>query len=177
MKLNRHAVTLVAALMVASFAPKAFGQARIAVVDLQRALNETDDGRRAKARLKRLFKRRQQSLDAKQNELKKMKSEIERQKEVLSREALQKKLEEYQQAFVELQSTYVEYQRELAQKEAQLTKGILERMQAILRSMGQQQNYTLIVEKNEGGVVWVPDDNDLTDDLVRRYNRGEGSRR
>ena len=174
MKLSRHAVTLVAALLLASFSPKAFGQVRIAVVDLQRALNETEDGRRAKAQLKRLFKRRQQSLDSKQNELKKMKEDIEKQRDVLSRNALEKRLEEYQKAFVELQTTYVEYQRELAQKEAQLTKGILERMQEILRRMGQSGSYTLIVERNEGGVVWTPSNLDVTDELIQRYNRGEG---
>jgi len=175
MNLQRHAATLIAALLLASFAPRAFAQVRIAVVDMQRALNETEDGRRAKAQLKRLFKRRQQALDAKQTELKKMKEDVEKQRDVLSRQALQKRLEEYQKAFIELQTTYVEYQRELAQKEAQLTKGILERMQRILRSIGQSQGYTVIVERNEGGVVWAPDNLDLTSDLIRRYNAGEGA--
>lgn len=177
MKLTRHAVTLVAALLLASFSPSAFGQLRIAVVDLQRALNQTEDGRRAKAQLKRLFERRQQALDKKQAELKKMKEEIEKQREVLSRSALEQRLEEYQKAFVELQTTYLEYQRELAQKEAQLTKGILERMEDILERMGQAEGYTMIVERNEGGVVWVPGNLDVTDDLIQRYNRGEGGGR
>jgi outer membrane protein len=174
MKIQRHAITLVAALLLASVAPRVFAQVRIAVVDMQRALNETEDGRRAKAQLKRLFKRRQQALDTRQNELKKMKEDIERQRDVLSQDALAKRVEEYQKAFVELQTTYVEYQRELAQKEAQLTKGILERMSNILRRIGQAEGYTLIVERNEGGVMWVPNNLDVTDDLIQRYNRGEG---
>lgn len=175
MKVSRHAVTLVAALLLSAMAPKLYAQAtRIAVVDLQRALNETEDGRRAKARLKRLFKRRQQALDKRQQELKALKEEIERQKNVLSREALQKRVEEYQKAFVELQSTYVEYQRELAQKEAQLTREIIARMERILRRIGQSEGYTLIVERNEAGVVWVPRNLDLTDVVIQRYNRGQG---
>src|SRR3972149_3871722 len=103
MKIHRHAFTLVAALLLATMAPKLHAQVRVAVVDLQRALNETEDGRRAKTQLKRLFKSRQKALDDKQNELKKMKEDIEKQKNVLSQPALQKKIEEYQQAFVELQ--------------------------------------------------------------------------
>ena len=174
MSLTRHAATLVVALMVAGFAPKLFAQTKVAVVDLQRALNETEDGRRAKARLKRLFDRRQKSLDAAQEKLKKMKEDIERQKNVLSKQALQGKLEEYQQLFVELQTQYVEYQRELAQKEAQLTSEILERMQEILRRIGQAEGYTLIVERNEGGVVWVPNNLDLTDQVIQNYNSGSG---
>ena len=172
--LHRHAATLIAALLLASVAPQVFAQVRMAVVDMQRALNETEDGRRAKARLKRLFKRRQQALDRRQGELKKMKEDIERQRDVLSKGALQKKLEEYQKAFVELQTTYVEYRRELAQKEAKLTKGILETMAGILRRMGQRDGYTMIVERNEGGVMWVPANLDVTDELIQRYNKGEG---
>ncbi|MCA9604132.1 MAG: OmpH family outer membrane protein [Myxococcales bacterium] len=175
MKLHRHAATLVAALLLATIAPKLYAQAtRIAVVDLQRALNETEDGRRAKNRLKALFNRRQQALDKRQNELKALKTEIEAQQKVLSREALQKRVEEYQKAFIELQSTYVEYQRELAQKEAQLTREIIARMERILRRIGQSEGYTLIVERNEGGVVWVPSNLDVTDLVIQRYNAGEG---
>ncbi len=174
MNFRRHAITLTAALLVSAIAPTAFAQVRIAVVDLQRALSETEDGQRAKAQLKRIFKRRQQALDKRQNDLKKMKEDIEKQREILSREQLQERMKQYQEAFVELQQTYVEYQRELATKEAQLTKGILERMQNILRRVGRDEGYTLIVERNEGGVVWAPNNLDVTDDLIRRYNAGEG---
>ena len=174
MKISRHAFTLIAALLLASMAPKLHAQVRVAVVDLQRALNETEDGRRAKTQLKRLFKSRQKALDDKQNELKKMKEDIEKQKNVLSQPALQKKLEQYQQAFVELQTVYVDYQRELAAKEAELTKVIIERMENILRHLGQAEGYTLILERGEAGVMWVPTNLDLTDTVIQHYNAGEG---
>lgn len=175
MNSSRHAATLAAALLMAAIAPKLYAQStRIAVVDLQRALNETEDGRRAKRRLKALFNRRQKVLDKRQTELKALKAEIERQEKVLSREALQKRVEEYQKAFIELQSTYVEYQRELAQKEAALTREIIARMERILRRIGQSEGYTLIVERNEGGVVWVPSNLDVTDLVIQQYNQGGG---
>lgn len=174
MRLQRHLVTVSAALLLSFATPKVFAQVRVAVVDLQRALNETEDGRQAKAQLKRLFKRRQQTLDERQAELKTLKEDIEKQKNVLSREALQKRLDEYQKAFVELQTTYVEFQRELAQKEGELTKGIVERMERILRRVGQAEGYSLILERGEAGVVWVPTNLDLTDNVIQRYNAGEG---
>ena len=173
---RKLAITLVAALMASTVAPTLYAQTKVAVVDLQRALNETKDGQKAKRKLKRLFKKRQQELDGAQNKLKKMKDEIERQKNVLGREALAKKLESYQKAFVDLQTTYVEYQRELAKKEGQLTSKILERMQGILRTIGQQENYTVIIEANEGGVVWAPSSIDLTQRVIDKYNSGAGKK-
>ncbi|MDH5493589.1 MAG: OmpH family outer membrane protein, partial [Myxococcales bacterium] len=147
---------------------------RVAVVDLQRAMSETTDGRRAKTKLKRLFKRRQQALDAKQTELKVLKEAIEKQGSVWSKKVKQQRIQEYQEAFVELQSTYVEYQRELAEEEGRLTKRILERMQDILRRIGQSEGYTLILEANEGGVIWVPTHLDLTDQVIQAYNTESG---
>jgi len=174
MRLRRHALTLCAALLVSSVAPKVYAQTKIAVVDLQRALMETEDGRRAKRRLERLFKRRQKSLDAAQQRLKKMKTEIEQQKNVLSKAALKQRLEVYQQEFVKLQQSYVEFQQELAAKEAELTGGILEKMQEIMQRIGQAEGYTIVLEANESGVVWTPSNQDLTDQLIQRYNAESG---
>ncbi len=152
----------------------AFADAKIAVVDLQRAINETQDGQQAKARLKKVFDQRQKSLDDAQNKLKAMKEELEKKKDVLARDVLQKKLEEYQKNFVDLQSKYVDYQKELAAKEGELTKVIVARMERILRTLGQQQGYSLILERNEGGVVYMPTQLDLTNEVIQRYNKGEG---
>ncbi|MBO6937448.1 MAG: OmpH family outer membrane protein [Deltaproteobacteria bacterium] len=174
MRLQRHALTLLAALLVSAAAPKVYAQTKIAVVDLQRALMETEDGRSAKRRLERLFKRRQKSLDAAQERLKKMKTEIEQQKNVLSKAALRERLEAYQAEFVKLQQSYVEYQQELAAKEAELTSGILEKMQQIMQRIGQAEGYTIVLEANESGVVWVPSNHDLTDQLIQRYNSENG---
>lgn len=167
---KRHAVTLAAALAVSAAAPEVYAQIKVAVVDLQRALNQTEDGRQAKRRLERLFKKRQRALNQKQAKLKKMKASIEKQKSVLSKQALQKKLQNYRQRFVQLKSAYVQYQRGLAKKEAGLTKKILKRMQAIVRRIGQQEGYTVVLERNEGGVVWAPNHLDLTDRVIQRYN-------
>ena len=147
---------------------------KVAVVDMQRAMNETEDGRKAKASLKKVFEERQKTLDKQQNDLKTLKESLEKQRDVLSREVLAKKLEEYQKAFAELQTTYMEFQRELASKEGELTKDIIERMQRIMRHVGQTEGYTLVLERSESGVVYVPSNYDLTDLLIQRYNAGEG---
>ncbi len=156
---------------------KVHAETKIAVVDLQRAIVETEDGRKAKARLKKLFDNRQSKLEKRQNDLKGMKTTIEKQKNVLSKSALRKKMEDYQKSFTELQTTYVDYQRELAKKEHELTKSIISKMEEILRRIGQEKGYDLIVERNESGVVWVPSSLDLTDIVIQKYNAGARSKK
>ncbi|MET0286443.1 MAG: OmpH family outer membrane protein [Polyangiales bacterium] len=176
--LKNYALPLLAALACSAVMPRETAEAqaaKIAVVDLQRAINETEDGRKAKDKLKKLFESRQQGLDKKQQDLKKLKDELDTQKNVLSREALEGKVESYQKLLAELQQVYMEYQRELAEKEGELTKSIVERMERILRRIGQSEGYAMIVERGEAGVIFVPTNYDLTDVVIQKYNAGEGA--
>jgi outer membrane protein len=178
MTLTRSALPLlVFALVFSALMPRSVSAqaAKIAVVDLQRAINETEDGRKSKEKLKKLFESRQTGLDKKQEDLKKLKEEIEKQQSVWTPEVRQQKIESYQKQIVELQQVYVDYQRELAEKEGELTKSIIERMEKILRRIGQTEGYTLIVERNEAGVIYVPTNLDVTDVVIQRYNAGEGA--
>ena len=164
MRFCRIVTIALATVILAGSASTVDAQVKIGVVDLQRAINETEDGRQAKRRLKKVFDERQKSLNVKQESL-------ERQQDVLNQDAFKKKVEKYQTDLMDLQNEYVQYQQELSTKEAELTQKILEKMQAILRRIGQTDGYTIIIEANEGGVVWVPGNLDLTDVLIQRYNK------
>ena len=162
-------LSVVVALMLAFAAPRLYAQVKLAVVDMQRALLETNDGRSAKTQLKRLFEERQKRLNDRQEALKRMKEDLDKQKVSLSREALQKRMEDYQAEFVKLQQSYLEYQNELAQKEAELTKSILVNLQGIVRQIGTSEGYTGILD--QGAVIWAPTHLDLTDRVIQEYNQ------
>ena len=177
MTLKSYTLPLFAALLFSAFLPKAASAqaTKIGVVDLQRAINETEDGRKSKDKLKKLFESRQTGLDKKQEDLKKLKEEIEKQQSLWTPEIRQQKFESYQKQLADLQQIYVDYQRELAEKEGELTKTIVERMEKILRRIGQTDGYTLIMERSEAGIIYVPSNLDLTDIVIQRYNAGEGA--
>src|SRR5437660_1309530 len=76
---------------------------KIAFVDLQRALEETNDGKAAKSRLKSDFDKKQQELDAKQEELKKMKEDFDKKSSLMKDDAKQKMQADMQQRLMQLQ--------------------------------------------------------------------------
>jgi outer membrane protein len=105
-----HAWPLAFALGVASLTGAESAKADgVAVMDVQGAVRQTEDGIRAQATLKKLFDKRQQELDARQNQLRKVQQEIEKQRAFLSREALSKRIEIWQRDMLQLQSTFVDY--------------------------------------------------------------------
>ena len=147
---------------------------RIGYVDMQRALNDTDEGKRAKARLKGIFDRKQKELDQKQNELKKMKEDLDRQRTLLDAQKIAAKEREMQEKFMALQQLYLKHQKDLSEEEGKAMKGILQRMQSIIAAIAQSEGLSFIFEKTEANLLWAKAEFDLTSQLVRRYNAGEG---
>jgi outer membrane protein len=153
------------------WAPSALAQQlKFGVVDVQRAVMETEDGLRAQATLKKFFDKRQQELDAKQNDLQKQREEIEKQSKVLSQQAVQKRLEEWQKQMVELQTVFVEYNKELQKKQGELTQPIYGKIIGLLRRIATQDGYDAILEKQ--AVPYMRNDLDLTDRIIQMYNTG-----
>jgi outer membrane protein len=161
---------LAVCLFIGLTSPSALAQLKFAVVDVQRAVMETEDGLRASATLKKFFDKRQQELDAKQNELQKQREEIEKQSKVLSQQALQKRMEEWQKQMLELQTVFVEYNKELQKKQGELTQPIYGKIMGLLRRLATQDGYDAILEKQ--AVPYMRNDLDLTDKIIQMYNSG-----
>jgi len=169
-----HLRALALSLFLGLLAPAAFAQnLKFGVVDVQRAVMETEDGLRAQATLKKFFDKRQQELDAKQTELQKQREEIEKQAKVLSQQALQKRMEDWQKQMVELQTVFVEYNKELQKKQGELTQPIYGKIVALLRRLATQDGYDAILEKQ--AVPYMRNDLDLTDKVIQMYNGGGGA--
>lgn len=164
------------AIAAVSFVDRGIARAEIKLgyVDLQKALNDTDDGKRAKSRLKGIFDRKQKELDAKQNELKKMKEDLDKQRTILDAKAIASKERDLQEKFVALQGIYVKHQKELSEEEAKLTRNIFKRMQSIIASIAQAEGLSFVFEKTESSILYAKAEFDLTGQVVRRYNAGEG---
>jgi outer membrane protein len=146
---------------------------KVAVVDVQRAVMQTEDGLRAQATLKKLFDSRQQELNKKQLELQKQKEEIDKQAKVLSQQAIQKKVDDWQKQMVELQSTFVEYNKELEKKQRELQDPILERIISTIKRIAGTDGYDLIVDR--ATVAFSRSDLDLTDRVIQVANGGSGT--
>ncbi len=165
---NALAIVLSAAFMLV--APVASAQMKIAVVDVQRAVMETEDGLRATATLKKLFDRRQQELDSRQEELKRARTDIEKQAKVLSKQALDRRMADWQKSMAELQNVFMEFNKELQKEQNKMTQPILKRVLSVLRQIAAQDGYDAILERN--AVPYARTDLDVTDRVIQRYNTG-----
>lgn len=164
------ALSAVLVLLLSLFARTAAAEMKIAVVDVQRAVMQTEDGLRAQATLKKLFDSRQQELNKNQTDLQKQKEEIDKQSKVLSQQALQKKVDDWQKQMVELQSTFVEYNKELEKKQREMQEPILDRIMTTIKRIAGTDGFDLIVDR--ATVAYARSDLDLTDRVIQMANGG-----
>ena len=167
-------LSLMVAALVSSclWVAPAFAQSKVAVVDTQRAVMETEDGLRAQATLKKMFDSRQRELDKKQEELLKERDDIEKQRSVLSQSALAKRVDKWQREMMQLQTMFVEYNKELQKKQGEITQPIFQKAMALIRRVASQEGFDVVVDKK--AVPYVRSDLDLTDKVISMYNQGGG---
>jgi len=165
----------VCALVLASSPLRALADdVKLGFVDLQRALNETDDGRKAKAKLKKEFDQRQKELDEQQEQWKKDYEDFRKKQTLLPPETARQKEAELQERLQKLQQTFVRHQQNLTTKQDEETGKIFERMSRIIGKIATAENFTMVLDRNQG-VVFAKPHLDLTNELIRRYNAGEGA--
>lgn len=161
---------LAAVLAALLHAVPAKADVKIGYVDLQRALNEIDEGKAAKARLKTEFEQKQKVLDDKQAEFTRLRGEFEKQASVLAEGPRKERQEDLDRKFVELQSTFAQLQKELSEREREATRGIFDKMGVIIRESAEAEGFTMVLEKNDAGILYAAGALDLTNELIRKYN-------
>ena len=161
---------VVSAVAVLLGSAQAHAQSKIAVVDTQRAIMETEDGLRAQATLKKVFDNKQRELDKKQEDLQKEREDIEKQRDVLSKTALAKRVDKWQREMMALQGVFVDYNKELQKKQGELTQPIVQKIMGAIRRLATQEGLDLVVDKQ--AAPYVRSDLDVTDRIITLYNQG-----
>ena len=168
----RFLSVVVAAAAVLFGAAEAHAQSKIAVVDTQRAIMETEDGLRAQASLKKIFDNKQRELDKKQEDLQKEREDMEKQRDVLSKAALAKRVDKWQREMMALQGVFVDYNKELQKKQGELTQPIVQKIMGAIRRLATQEGFDIVVDKQ--AAPYVRSDLDVTDRIITLYNQGAG---
>jgi outer membrane protein len=174
--MRRLSIIALALFAVALGATAAQAEVKLAFVDMQRALLQVKDGKAAKKTLEKMKAARQAEVEKRQAELKGLQEDFLKQKDFMKPDVRQQKQRELQQQMVGLQQTFAKLQRELAMEEAKVTKAIFARMARILAKIGKDRGLTMVYEKTESSVLWAPKELDLTDEVIRRYDAGEGKK-
>ena len=166
----RVALGLAAIVVGLGAARLAAAEQKIGVIDMQRALNECDAGKRAKEQVKAKFERSQNQLKKQRDDLDRLKEDYERKATVLKDEERRNLEKDLETRGLEFKRKYEDFQRDLKETDAELTKSIVEELYVLVRDYGEKHGYTLVLEASSGALLYNDKTVDVTDEIVKLHN-------
>ena len=143
---------------------------KIGVVDMQRALNDCDAGKKAKDQVKAKFERSQDQLKRQRDDLDRMKEDYDKKALVVKEDERRNLEKDLETRSLEFKRKYEDFQRELKRTDAELTQSIVEELGAVVRDYAAKNGYNLMLEASSGALIFVDKSTDVTDEIVRIYN-------
>jgi outer membrane protein len=140
----------------------------IAVIDPQKVVQNSEMGKKALAEIKTLKDRKQAEIDQRQNSIQSMRDKLEKQRDILSAEAREKLTSDVQKAVTDLRRLSEDSEAEIQRELGKAIKGIEEKVLPIIKKMGEERGYSVIIQKDQ--LVYFSAKNDITDEVIRLFN-------
>jgi len=143
----------------------------IAIVDIDQALNSTEEGKAAREELARKQREAQGKLEPMFERFKELQEEMKNKRFVLSEEVLYQK----QLDLVELKQEIDNRAKELEDKfkvdKERLEGPLRKKLVQIVEEIGKEKGFGLILARGAGGMLYAREALDITDMVIERFNK------
>lgn len=143
---------------------------KLASVDYQKALESVAEGETARKKLESMFQSKKAAIEKMKTNLDAMQADYQKQSVLLSDSAKKEKEDAINLAGMQFQQAYQQSEGEMQQAYQGAMEQLIAKMKTITTGIATERAYTLVIEVNEGGVVYTSPTIDITDELVKRYN-------
>ncbi len=161
---------LVGIILLGWFGSALAAEFKVAYVDIQKAVNESNAGKEAKKTITKEVEKFQGLVTGKQKELQTLKEALDKQALMLTADARSSKEKEYQNKLREFQRWGEDTQNEVNQKRLEMERNISIALIKVIQKIGTDEGYTVILEKNENIVLYASKSIDITDRVIKTYD-------
>jgi outer membrane protein len=139
----------------------------VAIVDVQRVVNESIIGKAARSNMESQIQKAKVKLSNLQADLEKGKADLQKQSGILSGSALEERREALGKKQLEVQRAYQDMQEQLAKTNDKEIRRVVEEVQKVVDEMADEKGYSFIFEKDRQSVVYANPQIDITQDVVK----------
>jgi len=162
----------VAALVMAAAMP-ATAQSKVAVIDVQRVVAESDPGKEAIQKLKAISDAKVQEGQALQQEMAALQEQFNKQRFTVSEQRLAEMTKELEDKNIAIRRFEDDAKRELEEARRRELGGLEGQILPIINQIGVEEGITVIFNKFQSGLVYADEAVDITDDVIRRFNTAQ----
>lgn len=149
-------------------AAPAMAEVRLAYVNIQKALNECNAGKQAKAQFKIQVRSAEAKLKREEHQIQALKTDLQQKGMLMKPDERQNLQDSLQAKLRDFRRRYRDYQEDFAQKNNQMTGRIVSDLAQVVRRIAKRRGYTMVVEK--GSILWGAPSINITSEVVREYN-------
>jgi outer membrane protein len=164
----RNRLMVTAALLTLFAAVPARAEVKLAYVDVQRALNECEAGKTAKAEFRVKVEAAEKKLQEEQNEVGSLKDELEKKGMLMKPDQRQNLQDDYLNKAKNFERSYKDSKDDLERRDQEMTGKIIHDLAEVIRDVGEKSGYSMVMEK--GSILWGLPSIDITDQVIRTYN-------
>lgn len=161
-------VLLVSVLMVGT----AKAEFKMGYVDMQKAIQSSKAGKKAKDSLQAEADKRNKDLDKKKQDIEKMKEDYEKKASVLTDEVRKKKEMEIQEEMMKWNQNAGKAQADLQKKEGELLAPIVDKLKKLIEKIAKEKGMAMVIQSNPSAqiVMYSQPEYDLTDALIKAFD-------
>jgi outer membrane protein len=152
-------------LTVSAFA----ADSRIGFLNIQKAVSSTKDWKSKFVKFKADFTKEKKRINLREKKLKKMLENLNKQSYVLDPSLKKKKEDEFRKEKIEFERYVQDQNAEFGKKEKEMTQKILIKMVDVVKKIGKEKKYTMIVE--EKFALYHEKSIDMTGMATRAYDK------
>jgi len=149
-----------------------FAQARIAVVDFERAAVSSAEGKKAEAQFNAKLEQKRNEIEKKQKELDEKQNQLKTQERVLSDTAKAEISRDIERRTTELTRLNEDAQKELDSLRQELLGPVVSLARRVLDALASERAYDTILDSSapQNNIIFVDKRIDLTEELVKRID-------
>jgi len=164
-------IAVISLMFIFALTSMAFAELKVGIVDMQKALDECEAGKAAASKMEKKYKEMQEKIQGRRDKLQNMQTELNSQSGVLSEQAKQNKMAEYQDKLKNLKRMIEDSNSKLKRQERSYVNRITEDLIQVVKELGKELKYDIVMEKQEAGVVHNSETVDITPIVIERYNK------
>ena len=176
MKVQKIGIKFVLMMITACFmAPVAVDAAkdptRVAIFDMQEAIQTVKEGKRARATLKKEWEKRQAKLKQKEKKIQDSMEAFKKQSLVMDEKARRAKEMEIRTEMYKLQQEGMQAQQEFQKRDQQLSQPILKKLKDLVQNISKKRGYNLVLDANQSSVIYFQEQDDITEAVIKAYDK------
>ncbi|MFU8769092.1 MAG: OmpH family outer membrane protein [Desulfotignum sp.] len=143
---------------------------KIGVINFEKIMRESSAGKMNQKTLNDRGQALKEKLDKEKQALDELGRSFEKEALVLSDEKKRERERDFRNQVEDFRIKQQEYANEMKNLEIKMVNDMQKAVFDLANELGKKENYLMILERKNAGVIYIPDQVDITDLIIQKYN-------